>query len=73
MAIEAVDYDKCADCGRCYLVCPMDVFGTFAGKIHIKYMNDCVACFQCHLVCRNEAIVFNLDRAQPIPPPRINV
>lgn len=73
MSIERIDYEKCTNCGMCHLVCVMDVFGKFGGKIYIKYMFDCITCFQCHLVCKYNAIVLNLERAQPIPPPRIKV
>ncbi len=71
MAIERIDYEKCTECGMCYLVCVMDVFDTFGGKPYVKYKNDCVTCFQCILVCKHDAIVMNLDRAQQIPAPRI--
>jgi NAD-dependent dihydropyrimidine dehydrogenase PreA subunit len=73
MAIERIDYEKCTECGMCHLICVMDVFGTFGSKPYVKYKNDCVTCFQCILVCKNDAIVMNLERAQPIPPPRIKV
>ena len=73
MALERIDYEKCTDCGMCYEVCVMDVFGKFGGKIYTPYLKDCITCFQCHLVCKSGAIVLNLERAQPIPPPRIKV
>jgi NAD-dependent dihydropyrimidine dehydrogenase PreA subunit len=67
MAIRNIDYSKCINCGLCYDVCPMDVFGKFASKVYLKYPEDCMTCFQCSLVCKVDACVVDHLRAQPIP------
>jgi len=69
MAIRSIDYEKCIDCGRCYEVCPVDVLGRFASKVHIKYPLDCISCFQCVFACETDAVEVDHLRAQPIPVP----
>ncbi len=70
MAIHGINYEKCVDCGKCYDICPMDCFGIFAGKVYVKYPQDCESCFLCNMVCETRACLIDVERAQPISTPQ---
>lgn len=64
MAVETIDYEKCSDCGICYDICPMDVYGLMHAfrqadakpRVYIKYPEDCMCCYLCELDCPDDAI-----------------
>lgn len=49
---------KCTACGRCALLCPMDVFGPAEpGTIPVvRYPEECWHCRACVMECRSSAI-----------------
>lgn len=48
------DKSKCAGCGICVTVCPVDAITLVDGKAEIS--DACIACGACVSVCPNEAI-----------------
>lgn len=67
MTIRGIGYDKCKNCGLCYEICPMDVFGMFAGKVYLKYPEDCQSCNLCNVVCVFDACLVDGLRYRPLP------
>lgn len=67
MSIRGIDYAMCNGCGRCYDVCPMDVFRCAGGKVYIAYPLDCMTCFLCEMDCRQKAIIMDPWRSRYIP------
>lgn len=67
MPITGIKYDKCIVCEKCYDICPTDVLDIFAGKVYIKYPEDCQCCSLCIMVCPTEAILINNLRPRPLP------
>ena len=62
--LTAIDQDECMGCGRCYNVCPRDVFDLIEKEadeddyddqvmmvMTIKDEGDCIGCGSCSRVC----------------------
>ncbi|MBI2953901.1 MAG: ferredoxin family protein [Chloroflexi bacterium] len=69
MAIRDIDRVKCNDCGRCYLICPMDVFGKVGRRVYLSNPEDCMPCYLCEIDCPVDAITIDAERGRPIPLP----
>lgn len=65
MAIRIIDRAKCSNCGKCYKICPLDVFGRIGKCVFIAYPEDCMTCFLCELECPEEAILVGPERSFP--------
>ena len=54
-----IDYKYCNGCGRCYDICPLDVFGwnDDEGLPIVTYPSECWHCGACELECPEEAII----------------
>lgn len=71
MAIDILDEEICTGCGICVDVCPEDVLymNEEKKKAHIRYAEDCVACFACEFFCPVECIEVSKDRSYELPFP----
>ena len=56
----SIDNSKCNNCGRCLVICIMNMWKKRDGKIYISedYKNKCVECAACYHVCQPGAINF---------------
>ncbi len=66
--IEIVKEDVCIGCGKCVLVCPVDVLrmvrnGNGKKVAQIVYRNECQSCFLCEEYCPVDAIYVAPDRS----------
>ncbi len=50
-----INYDKCVNCLRCFLVCPDGVIDKSGEKLEIDY-DYCKGCGVCEYECRPRAI-----------------
>ncbi len=69
MGVEKIDRSKCTSCGRCYDVCPMDVFQEIERRPFIAYPEDCMSCYLCEIECPRGALHVTGARAREIPFP----
>ncbi|CEP68993.1 4Fe-4S ferredoxin-type, iron-sulphur binding domain [Moorella glycerini] len=69
MAVTRIDYEKCNRCGKCWDICPMDVFQRFDREIYIAYRDDCMSCFLCAIECPEGCIEVDGKRARELPFP----
>ena len=69
MAIQKLDRSKCTNCGICYDVCPMDVFGKMGALVYIRYPEDCMTCHLCEDYCPEDALYVGAERATKVPLP----
>jgi ferredoxin len=55
-----VDNDKCNNCGRCLVICIMNMWRKKEGTVYIAegYQSQCVECAACFQVCDAGAITF---------------
>ena len=69
MGIERIDTTRCAACGQCDLVCPMDViyFDARQKRPRIQYPEDCQSCYLCVLACARRLISVTPARCQRLP------
>ena len=51
-----VDTEKCAGCGECVDVCPVDVYELQDGKSVVVSEEECLGCESCIEVCEEDAI-----------------
>ncbi len=53
-----IDFRYCNGCGRCYDLCPMDVYGWNDVEVlpTVAYPAECWHCGTCELACPEEAI-----------------
>ncbi len=51
-----VDTDKCAGCGECVDVCPVEVYELQDGKATPVNEEECLGCESCVEVCEQDAI-----------------
>ena len=70
MPIEKLDLEKCTGCKICVDACPMDVIrlDEESKKAFIKYVKDCIACYNCEEDCPENAIYVTPKRGTPVPP-----
>lgn len=56
----SIDQGKCNNCGRCLVICVMNMWKRKDGKIYLseEYKNKCVECAACYQVCQTGAISF---------------
>ena len=61
MAVKRLSLNKCIGCGKCEMVCPMDVFrmDNTAHKSIIAYPENCQNCGQCWLNCPGRSLYFD--------------
>jgi ferredoxin len=55
-----IENDKCNNCGRCLVICIMNVWRKTEGIVYITedYQSKCVECAACFQVCDAGAITF---------------
>lgn len=61
-----IDFEKCANCGKCGEICPQKAIHNF--KVSAK---DCIGCGKCYKVCQKDAISFysqGKDLKEILPP-----
>ena len=61
-----INYANCKSCGRCYEMCPADIFGFDAETrlLTVDYPEDCFYCGACILECpAKDAIQMELPLA----------
>lgn len=48
-----INYAKCTGCGKCYEVCPMDIFSfdPVSRLVTVAYSDECWYCGSCILDC----------------------
>lgn len=66
MAIKTIDYEKCTDCGICYVICPLDVFRRVGRKVYIAYAEDCMVCYLCEMDCPEDCIYVSPERSREV-------
>jgi ferredoxin like protein len=56
----SVDTEKCTLCGRCLVICVMNLWKRRGDTVHLvsDYAARCVECGACHQVCEAGAIEF---------------
>ncbi len=52
-----VDEEKCAGCGECAEICPVDVYEIDNEKSVVVNGELCLGCESCVEVCEDEAII----------------
>lgn len=54
----SIDFKSCNGCGKCYDICPMDVYGWDEKKNvpKVDYPEECRACLYCEFNCANKAV-----------------
>jgi ferredoxin len=59
-----VDEEKCNGCGRCAVVCVVNLWKLRGGKAEIKenYKEKCLECAACYSVCAIGAIDFSYPK-----------
>jgi ferredoxin len=59
-----VDPEKCIGCGRCTVVCIMNLWLLRDGVAQIvdDYQEKCVECAACYSVCESDAIIFRYPK-----------
>ena len=67
--IQSIDQEKCAGCGICMVICPVDVFRMDwdNGRAIITYPEDCLTCYLCEMQCPENAI--SVDPFKEVMPP----
>ena len=66
MAVQAIDYTKCNDCGKCASICPMDVYQKVGTLCFISCKDDCMTCFLCEIECPTDAIFVGPERGHEV-------
>ena len=56
-----VDHDKCVGCGRCIVICVMNLWRIRDMKASIDedYQEKCLECGGCYQICEFDAIKFH--------------
>ena len=56
-----INLDKCIGCGRCVIICPMNLWKIVNRKASIddNYKEQCLECAHCYSICENDAIDFS--------------
>lgn len=60
----SLDNSKCNNCGKCILVCLVNLWRKESNKIYISedYKENCLECAACYQVCEAGAINFNYPK-----------
>ena len=60
----SVDKERCNGCGRCTIVCIMNLWRIRDGIANIvdKYKEKCLECAACYSVCEPDAIIFRYPK-----------
>lgn len=55
-----VDQEKCNGCGRCLIICVMNLWKMKDGKAYLvdDYQSKCLECAGCYSLCEPDAILF---------------
>ena len=56
----SVDNSKCTSCGRCLIICVMNLWKLSKNTVYIidDYASQCMECGACSQVCESDAIEF---------------
>ena len=56
----SIDNDKCTQCGRCLIICVMNLWKKKGDSVYIvdDYTSYCLECGACAQVCESNAISF---------------
>ncbi len=60
MAI-AIDKALCTGCGKCYDICPEDVYAFSDRQVTVKYPDECWWCGSCQMDCPTGALKIRLN------------
>ncbi|MCL5962122.1 MAG: ferredoxin family protein [Chloroflexi bacterium] len=66
MGVERINYEACTSCGKCYDMCPMDVYERAGRTYYIAHSKDCMTCFLCEIDCPKDAIYVGPERGRPV-------
>ncbi|MFW9938189.1 MAG: 4Fe-4S binding protein [Promethearchaeota archaeon] len=60
----SIDNNKCNNCGKCILVCLVNLWYKDGNKIYLSenYKEKCLECAACYQVCETGAISFQYPR-----------
>ncbi|MDL2313756.1 ferredoxin family protein [Desulfovibrio sp. OttesenSCG-928-C14] len=58
-----IDKTRCVNCGFCYEICPVHIFGKKDGEIVVAHGEECWHCNSCRMDCPHDAIRLRL----PLP------
>ncbi|MHA1784513.1 MAG: indolepyruvate ferredoxin oxidoreductase subunit alpha [Candidatus Helarchaeota archaeon] len=53
--------EKCTGCGKCAIICPMELYSIEDGKavLNQNYRKECLECGHCWVMCPQDAIKFD--------------
>jgi NAD-dependent dihydropyrimidine dehydrogenase PreA subunit len=68
--IVSIELETCNGCGLCDEACPMDVIymDEATGKPEIKFVADCMTCFNCELECALNLVYVGPQKDEPHGP-----